>query len=268
MNKQIGFIGCGKMAQAMIQGIISSGIISPSNIIVSAKTEDTLLEVQRKYDIFVTRNSKDVVSFSDILFIAVKPHLYEEIINEIKHEIHENTIVVSIAAGITLEFMASTFSKPVKLVRTMPNTPSLVGEGMTTVCGNSNVTTSELVDVIHIIESFGKAEIVEEELMDAIPAISGSSPAYVYMFIEALADGGVKQGIPREKAYKLAAQAVLGAAKMVLETGEHPGTLKDNVCTPGGATIEAVAALEKNNFRYSLIEAMDKCTEKSRALSK
>jgi pyrroline-5-carboxylate reductase len=153
------------------------------------------------------------------------------------------------------------------VVRAMPNTPSLVGEGMTAICHNQQVDQEDLEKLLLLFNNFGKAEVLAEELMDAVPAISGSSPAYVYMFIEALADGGVKQGIPRKQAYRLAAQAVLGAAKMVLETERHPGELKDDVCTPGGATIEAVAALEQGKFRSAILTAMDYCTDKTKRLS-
>jgi pyrroline-5-carboxylate reductase len=266
MNSQIGFIGCGKMAQAIIEGLISSGIVRPSQIIANAKSEETLTNVKDKYDIFVTDSAQEVANFADILFVAVKPDLYKEVITSISDCIREDSILISIAAGITIEFMEDVCGKPVKVVRTMPNTPSLVGEGMAAICANGLVTNEELSIVKTIFESFGGVEIVEENLMDAIPAISGSSPAYVYMLIEAMADGGVLQGIPRDKAYKLAAQAILGAAKMVLETGKHPGELKDNVCTPGGATIEAISTLEKNNFRATVLDAMENCTKKSISL--
>jgi pyrroline-5-carboxylate reductase len=148
----------------------------------------------------------------------------------------------------------------------MPNTPSLVGEGMSVLCPNENVDSEDLEQVVQLFNSFGKTECLTESLMDAVPAISGSSPAYVYMFIEAMADGGVQQGIPRSQAYRLAAQAVLGAAQMVLETGKHPGQLKDDVCTPGGVTIEAVASLEKNQFRGAVLSAMKECTDKIKKL--
>ena len=164
--------------------------------------------------------------------------------------------------------MSNTLGDDAKVIRTMPNTPALVGEGMSALCANKNITKEELQDVVNIFESFGKIEILEEKLIDVVPAVSGSSPAYVYMFIEALGDGAVLQGMPRDKAYKMAAQAVLGAAKMVLETGEHPGKLKDNVCSPGGTTIEAVYTLEKNNFRGSVISAMESCTEKAIKMGK
>jgi pyrroline-5-carboxylate reductase len=268
MNSQIGFIGCGKMAQAIIEGIINSGKVRPTQIIANAKTEKTLTNVKDKYGIYITDSAKEVAKFADVLFIAVKPDLYKEVLTSVSDCIRENSIIISIAAGITIEFMEDACGKPVKVVRTMPNTPSLVGEGMSAICTNERVSVEELAVVKAIFESFGGVEVIEEYLMDAIPAISGSSPAYVYMLIEAMADGGVLQGIPRDKAYKLAAQAILGAAKMVLETGMHPGELKDNVCTPGGATIEAISTLEKNNFRATVLEAMDNCTKKSVALKK
>jgi pyrroline-5-carboxylate reductase len=266
MNKKIGFIGAGKMAQAMIEGILKTNQIGKENIMVSAVTDQTIVNVKTNYRIAATNDNKEVARFSDILFLAVKPNLYSSVIAEIKNEIKHDVIIVTIAAGITLGDIEREFGFKIKSVRTMPNTPSLVGEGMSAICPNDSMTEDELREIEHIFHTFGKTERMDENLMDAIPAISGSSPAYVYMFIEALADGGVLQGIPRDKAYRLAAQAVLGAAKMVLETGSHPGQLKDNVCTPGGATIEAVATLEKMQLRGSILSAMEKCTEKAKLL--
>lgn len=265
MNKKIGFIGCGKMAQAMVKGIIASGIVQSQQIMVSAKTESTLKTVQEKYAV-QTATNMDVASWSDLLFLAIKPDIHKEIIQEIKDYILEDTVVITVAAGITLQFIEKEFGKKVKAVRSMPNTPSFVGEGMSALSINEQVNKSDLDTVLEIFNSFGRAEVIHEALMDSIPAISGSSPAYVFMFIEALADGGVKNGIPREQAYRLAAQSVLGAAKMVLETGMHPGELKDGVCTPGGATIEAVSTLEQNGFRGAVLQAMEKCTEKTKKL--
>lgn len=267
MTKTIGFIGCGKMAQAMIEGMIRSGLVKSEQIIASATTDSTLQNASNEFGIKVTKDNLEVARSANFLFLAVKPNLYGEIIEEIKHEVQSNTIVISIAAGISLDYMENAFGKDIKVVRSMPNTPSLVGEGMSALCKNGNMTDNDIAEVITLFESFGEAEVMEENLMDAIPAVSGSSPAYVYLFIEALADGAVLQGIPRDKAYRLAAQAVLGAAKMVLETGQHPGELKDAVCTPGGATIEAIATLEKNKFRGTVLSAMESCTNKSKALS-
>jgi pyrroline-5-carboxylate reductase len=266
MNKTIGFIGCGKMAQAMIGGMIDSELISPKQIIVSAFTEDTLFEVESRWGIRTTTNNIEVAEEADFLFLAVKPDIYGTTVDEIEMKRNKNGIIITIAAGIDFDFIDSSFGIGAKAILTMPNTPSLVGEGMTAMCANPNVTKDELEEAVSLIETFGKAEILPERLMNSVPAISGSSPAYVYLFIEALADGGVLQGIPRAQAYEMAAQAVLGAAKMVLETNFHPGELKDQVCTPGGATIEGVATLEKNNFRSAIIEAMNAVTLKAKSL--
>ena len=266
MLKKIGFIGAGKMAQAMIAGIVKANGANRDYLMASAATEATLKAVSEKYGILASLNNKDVVKFADILILAVKPDKHTEIINEIKDHINKGTIIVTIAAGITLADIERLFGKPVKTVRTMPNTPSLVGEGMSVLCPNHYINEEELAAVEQLFHYFSQTERLEETLMDAVPSISGSSPAYVYILIEAMADGGVRQGIPREKAYRLAAQAVLGAAKMILETKEHPGDLKDQVCTPGGATIEAVAALEREQFRGSILAAMESCTRKVKDL--
>ncbi|MFC7784958.1 pyrroline-5-carboxylate reductase [Rossellomorea sp. GCM10028870] len=266
MNKTIGFIGCGNMAQAIMGGILKSGLVENHSVKASARTQETQEKVAEEFGVGVISDNKSVAAFSDIVFLAVKPDQYRNIVESIKDSLKKDAIIITIAAGITIDWMESQLSKSVKIVRTMPNTPSLVGEGMTTYCVNGELTDADLEDVKAILDSFGKSEMVEESLMDAIPAVSGSSPAYVFMFIEALADGAVLQGVPRKQAYQLAAQAVLGAAKMVLETGTHPGELKDAVCSPGGATIEAVSALEKNNFKGAILTAMDACSRKSKSL--
>lgn len=267
MDKQIGFIGCGKMAQAMIQGIITSEVATPQQIIVSARTEETLQFVEKTYEVGTSLKNIEVAAHADYLFLAVKPDLYDAVINEVKEVVKDEAIIITIAAGITLDFIEKQFEKPIKTVRSMPNTPSLVGEGMSALCVNSYVSTGDLSEIVKLFEGFGKTEVIEERLMDAIPAVSGSSPAYAYLFIEALADGAVMQGIPRKQAYKLASQALLGAAKMVLETEKHPGELKDDVCTPGGSTIQAISTLEEQGFRAAIIAAMESCTKKSKELS-
>ncbi|MDF2883067.1 MAG: pyrroline-5-carboxylate reductase [Clostridiaceae bacterium] len=267
MTKKIGFIGCGNMAQAIMAGIIASKLISAENVMASNRSKKKLDVFAEKFNIKKGENNTDVAKFGDIVFLAVKPDKFNDIIDEIKESINEEKIIVSIAGGITIDYLQKKLGKNKKIVRVMPNTPAVVMEAMTAVSFNSNLGDEEKKEITEIFQSFGKAEVIEEKLMDAIPGISGSSPAYVYMFIEALADGGVLTGIPRDKAYKFAAQAVLGAAKMVLETGEHPGKLKDNVCSPSGTTIESVYSLEKNNFRGAVIEAVQKCYEKTTAMS-
>lgn len=268
LSKKIGFIGAGKMAQAIIGGILHAKKVSAENLFASAASIHTINKVKQRFSIHATTDNKIVAEQADILFLAIKPNLHVAVIEEIKEIIKPKTIIITIAAGINLTFLEESFGFAIKAIRSMPNTPSLIGEGMTVLCANQFVTEEELSEIVDILACFGKAEVVQENLMDSIPAISASSPAYVYMFIEALADGGVKNGLTRDQSYTLAAQAVLGAAKMVLETGKHPGELKDEVCTPGGATIEAVAELEKKGFRSAVLSAMEKCTEKTKALAK
>lgn len=209
----------------------------------------------------------DTASNSDILILAVKPQIYPEVIKQIKEHVKESVIIVVIAAGQKIDNIKALFERDVKVVRTMPNTPALVGEGMAAICPSTNVTDEETESICKIFNSFGKSEIVSEKLMDVVTAVSGSSPAFIFMLIEAMADGAVLEGMSRDKAYKFASQAVLGSAKMVLDTKKHPAELKDMVCSPGGTTIEGVSALERNGFRASVIDAIHETTEKSRKLS-
>ncbi|TFB24423.1 pyrroline-5-carboxylate reductase [Filobacillus milosensis] len=260
--RKIGFIGCGQMAQSIINGMITYGGYSPEQIQATAVSEETINYVTDKFGIHMGQDNKKVAAESDILYLAVKPYLYQDVIEEVRSQVREETIIVTIAVGVTLREMASLFSQNTKVVRTMPNTPAFVGEGMTVYSPNSNLTEKDIEDVQQLFSSYGKAEMVKESLMDSVPGVSGSSPAYVYLFIEAMADGAVKQGIPRELAYELATQAVYGAAKMVKETGLHPGELKDQVTTPGGATIRALSSLEEDGFRGAVIRAMDHCFKK------
>ncbi|MBR1442659.1 MAG: pyrroline-5-carboxylate reductase [Firmicutes bacterium] len=266
MKKTIGAIGGGNMGSAIIGGIINKGIFSCEVVTVSDLSEDNLKRLKDEYSVNVTKDNKQAAK-SSILLLCVKPNMIADVIDEIKDVVNENTIIVSIAAGKTIGEIERLFGKKIKLVRVMPNTPALVGEGMAGLAPNENVTDDEAKIIKNIFDSLGKAEIISEKMMDVVTSVSGSSPAFVYMFIEAMADGAVLGGMPRAQAYKFAAQAVLGSAKMVLETGKHPGELKDMVCSPAGTTIEAVATLEKNGFRSAVIDAIDSCTEKSRKMT-
>lgn len=260
---KLGFIGSGNMCGAIVDGIIKSGY-NPNDITVAGVLQDQLDMFMEKYEVLTTSDNTAVTADSDIVFLCVKPNVIYSVIDEIKDYVSDGKIIVSIAAGQDIKKLTDAFGKKVKLVRLMPNTPALVGEGMTAMTPNENVTSEEEATVKELLESFGKAEIVPEKLMDAVTAVSGSSPAYVFMFIEAMADAAVMGGMPRSQAYTFAAQAVLGSAKMVLETGLNPSALKDMVCSPAGTTIEAVASLEKSGMRSSVIEAMRACIEKSR----
>ena len=263
---KIGFIGLGNMATAMIGGILQKGIFQPEEVIGSNRSKDGLEKAKKAFGITAVSTNREVAEKADIVVLSVKPQFYPLVIEEIKDIISEKQIVVSIAPGKTLQWLHDLFGKEIKIVRCMPNTPALVGEGCTGVCHNDLVTGEEMNQVLHILSGFGIASLVEEHMMDAVVGVSGSSPAYVFMFIEAMADEAVAAGMPRKQAYEFAAQAVLGSAKMVLETGKHPGELKDMVCSPGGTTIQAVRVLEERGFRSAVIEAMDACIEKSRSM--
>lgn len=262
---KLGFIGTGNMAGAIMGGIIHKGIFRPEQIIGADISEAGRRKAKETYGIEVTEDNRKAAA-AEVLILSVKPRFYADAIAEIRDCIRDDQLVITIAPGKTLSWLEEQFGKRVKIVRTMPNTPALVGEGMTAACVNQYVTEEEKAYALKILDSFGKVELVPEHLIDAVVAVSGSSPAYVFMFIEAMADAAVAEGMPRTQAYEFAAQAVYGSAKMVLETGKHPGELKDMVCSPAGTTIEAVRILEKKGFRSAVIEAMRACADVSRRL--
>ena len=256
---KLGFIGTGNMAGAIIGGIIKKGIVCPEDIIGSDIFEAGREKVKALYGIEVTADNKEVAQKADLLVLSVKPQFYPTVISEIKDIVDDKKIVITLAPGKTLSWLEEQFGKKVKIVRTMPNTPSMVGEGMTGICPNSFVTQDEVDEIVRILRGFGRVEVVPEYLMDVVVAVSSSSPAYVFMFIEAMADAASADGMPRAQAYQFAAQAVLGSARMILETHKHPGELKDMVCSPGGTTLEAVRVLEDHRLRSSVFEAMKAC---------
>ncbi len=263
---KLGFIGTGNMAGAIMGGIIKNEIFKPEEIIGADISGAGRQRAKETYGIHVTDNNKKAASEAEVLVLSVKPQYYVETIAEIRDYVREDQIIITIAPGKTLSWLGEQFGKSVKIVRTMPNTPALVGEGMTAACVNEYVTEEERAYALKILSSFGKVEFVPENLIDAVVAVSGSAPAYVFMFIEAMADAAVAEGMPRAQAYQFAAQAVYGSAKMVMETGKHPGELKDMVCSPAGTTIEAVAVLEERGLRSAVIEAMRVCAEVSRTM--
>lgn len=264
MSKRIGFIGCGNMGGAMLAGILDSGKCAPEDILVSVSSEQSAAAKKEKYGVTVLVDNCAVAAKSDILFLTVKPQYYEQVIGEIKGSVSDDAIIITVAPGKTLTWLSEQFGGSHKIIRTMPNTPSLVKEGMMGMCANEQVTEEEVALVRDICGGFSRTELVAEHLMDVVTAVSGSSPAYVFMFIEAMADAAVAGGMPRTQAYTFAAQAVLGSARMVLETGKHPGELKDMVCSPAGTTIQAVRVLEEKGLRSAVIEAMEKCLDISR----
>ena len=263
---KIGFIGLGNMAKAMIGGMLQKEIVSVVDLIGSAKSEKTLEAMRKLYGIETSAHNRDVAEAADILILAVKPQFFQEVIEEIADAVSADTLVISIAAGKTIAWIEQAFHKEIKLVRCMPNTPALVGEGCTGVCINGRVSQEETQMSLKLMESFGRASLVPESLIDAVGAVSGSSPAYVFMFIEAMADAAVAAGMPRALAYEFAAQAVFGSAKLLLESGKHPGELKDMVCSPGGTTIQGVRILEERGMRGAVMDALAAVVEQSRKL--
>jgi pyrroline-5-carboxylate reductase len=265
--RKIAFIGAGNMAKAIIKGLIQSEKYQPEEILVyNHRYEPTLQQLEKETGITATLELSEAAKAA-IVILAVKPFVFPTLLPELKDQlINEQQLIVSIAAGVTLAQMEAILGKR-KIVRVMPNTPALVGEGMSSISSNVQVTAEEATEIQGLFESMGKAVQVPESMIDAVIGVSGSSPAYTYLFIEALADGAVAEGMPRQMAYEFAAQAVLGAAKMVLETKEHPGVLKDNVSSPGGTTIQAVKTLEENGFRAAVMKAVHAAAEKNRDMS-
>ncbi|WP_297206848.1 pyrroline-5-carboxylate reductase [uncultured Pluralibacter sp.] len=268
MDKKIGFIGCGNMGKAILGGLIASGQVKPEQIWVYTPTADNVAALADEYGINPAESAQQIAQQADIVFGAVKPGIMVKVLGDIASSLNKDSLVISIAAGVTLDQMATALGYDRKIIRAMPNTPALVNAGMTSITPNSLVTQDDIDEVVAIFRSFGEAEVVAEAMIHPVVGVSGSSPAYVFMFIEAMADAAVLGGMPRAQAYKFAAQAVLGSAKMVLESGKHPGELKDMVCSPGGTTIEAVRILEEKGLRSAVIEAMTACMAKSEKLSK
>ena len=269
MKKKIGFIGLGSMASTMIGGMLRKKLVEPENILGNAKTEKTRQKAKDAWGITILNDNAGVAEQADIVVLAVKPQFFDEVIGELKGlgaDAWQKKLLISLAPGKTMEWFEKSFGFPVPMIRCMPNTPALVGEGCTGMCVSDRISEEAAEEVKQITDSFGRTVMVPERLMDVVSAVSGSSPAFVFLFIEALADGAVAEGMPRSQACELAAQAVLGSARMVLETGMHPGQLKDMVCSPGGTTIQGVRTLEEKGFRAAAMDAVLACVEKSRKL--
>ena len=267
---QIGCIGCGMMGGALMEGIAKKFV--PGNIFVTDADGEKAQSFASRVGVHALASNKDVVLKADVLFLAVKPMYVKSVLSEIRGAIKENTVLISMAAGVTLSTLKSALSDGeetrVHIIRIMPNLPATVGEAMIGISPAENVSPEEASCAKSLLEATGKAEIVPEKLMDGVTAVSGSGPAYAFLFIEALADAAVRFGIPRSQAYIYAAQTLRGAATMALEDGRSISELKDAVCSPAGTTIEGVIALEKNGFRNAVIEAATAAFEKSVELGK
>ncbi len=262
---KIGIIGSGNMASALAKGFLLSGTAKAKELIISDLNTDSLAKWQ-EFGVSTTTDNQSVCANSELIIYAVKPNILSDVLKETANLVNKKT-VVSIAAGVTLETISKILGKNNKIIRAMPNTPAQVGCGMTVLSPNKNIKADELKVVEHLFSGAGSVVVLDENYINAATAIHGSSPAYVYMLIDAMADSGVKHGIPKNISLQLAAKAVEGAAKMVTETKQHPGALKDAVCSPGGTTIAAVLELEKNGFSAAVTRAIDACIKKADEMS-
>ena len=264
---KIGFLGLGNMGTAIMRGLLKT--YQPEELLFTSAHEAKMQKITEETGVTHVFTATECAEQVKYLVLAVKPQVLPTVFKELNGKIRKNQVVISIAAGYAIADLQAGLGDEARIVRSMPNTPAMVGEGMSGVSYDENLFTDEEKQVIDgFFTSFGKMEKVDEKLMDVVGSASGCSPAYVYMFIEAMADAAVADGMPRAQAYTFAAQSVLGSAKMVLETGRHPGELKDAVCSPGGTTIEAVAELERTGMRSSVIAAQRACVRKSRDMSK
>ncbi|MBP2662615.1 MAG: proC [Firmicutes bacterium] len=267
INKQIGFIGGGAMAESIIRGILSAGLVMPSQIMVNDISSERLAHLSSSFAIATTLDSQEIVKQSDILFLTVKPQVISGVIDTIAPIVTKTTIVVSVAAGVPIDMLQSKMSG-VPIIRVMPNTPVAVGEGMSAMALGKYATKAVSDPIAQVFASVGQVVTVSEDSMDAVTGLSGSGPAYAFVVIDALADAGVRVGLSRQTSILLAAQTLMGAAKMILETNEHPAKLRDMVTSPGGTAIAGVHILEQKGVRAALIDAVVAATKRSREMGK
>ena len=265
----LGFIGGGAMAEAILGGVVNSNLLSPDSIVVSDPNSSRLSYLVDTWEIKGVSSNEKVAAEANIIILAVKPPYVKSVLQEIKEELREGQLIISIAAGVSLEVMEEVTSlKKAIAVRVMPNTPCLIGQGASAISLGELASEAHGFLVEEIFKAVGIAVVVPETLMDCVTGLSGSGPAYVYIMLEAMIDGAVKMGLPRDIATKLDAQTMVGGAQMVLETAEQPMKLKDQVTTPGGTTIEGIFALENGNIRATLMKAVEAATNKSKEMAK
>jgi len=267
-SKRVAVIGVGKIGGTLISGLIRNKIIKKENLAGSTAHQESSAQAEKRLGIKMYRDNVALAKDRDIIILAVKPQTIKEVLTEIRDVLFEDQLIITLAAATTTEFIEENLSKKIAVVRAMPNTACLVNAGMTVLCPGRFATEAHIELAKHIFAPVSLVTVIDnEELMDAVTALSGSGPAYAYIIIESLAEGGVKTGLPRELATILAAQSLMGGAKMVLETKEHPAKLKDEVTTPAGVTIDGIMELEDGGIRVTLIKAVDRATQKSKELS-
>jgi pyrroline-5-carboxylate reductase len=265
-NKQVGFLGSGNMGEALIHGLLHGHLCRPEQILCSDARPERLKEIREKYGVRGTSHNSEVLKQSDIVILAVKPQIMKQVIEEVARHLDLTKLIISIAAGVPLDAIESCAGKELKLIRVMPNICVSVREGASAIAGGKHASKEDLMMAKTIFDSVGKSILIEEYLLDAVTGLSGSGPAYIFLIIDALADAGVKVGLSRHDSLVLSSQTVLGAARMLIETGEHPGKLKDMVTSPGGTAIAGLHTLEQGGVRTTLINAVEVATERSKAL--
>lgn len=263
---KLGFIGLGNMAKAILAGLLRSGVFSAGEISGYDVLEAVRNDVASQYGICTGKSNGEVAAESDVLILAVKPQFLEGVLTDIAPFVKPDTLIISIAAGKSLGWLHEKLNAEARIIRLMPNTAAMVGEAVTAVCRDAYATDDDVKLAVRICESFGTAQVIDEKLMDAFSALGGSSGAFAFLYMEALADGAVAAGMPRGMAYEVAAQATLGAAKLMRDSKEHPGVLKDMVCSPGGTTIQGIKALENGGVRGSVMAAIEACVEQAKKL--
>ncbi len=266
LGRSIGFLGTGNMAEALVKGILGARLVSPGEVIGSDPRKARCEELAQRYGIRTTVSNLDVVAAADLVFLSVKPQIIDRVCREVAPRLRKDALVVSVAAGTPAAAIEALLPPGTRVVRTMPNTPALVGAGATAIAAGSAATDDDVELVRRLFEAVGLAIVLDEAQLDAVTGLSGSGPAYVFLMIEALSDAGVKMGLSRYNAQALAAQTVLGSAKLLIETGEHPGRLKDMVTSPGGTAIVGLHTLEAGGLRTTLMDAVEAATARSREL--
>lgn len=267
-GRQIGFVGGGNMAEALLGGLLRKGLTTPDRLLVSDPLSSRRDLLRRNFAVSVTADNQAAVQGVDIVVLCVEPQVLDDVLTELAPSLITHPLLVSVAAGYPLSRLQDRIASSARFVRAMPNTPSAIGEGVTAMSLAPGLSSEDRETARQLFESVGTVVVVEERLLDAVTGLSGSGPAYVYAMIEALADGGVLVGLPRATAQQLAAQTVAGAATMVLQQGEHPAVLKDRVASPGGTTITGLAQLEQGRLRATLISAVEAASQRSQELGK
>lgn len=265
-DRRVGFLGAGNMAGALIKGLLASGAIDASRVWASDVTPERLAALEKLHGVRVTTDNHAMVREVDVLVLSVKPQVITKVMRAIAPDVRSDTLVISVAAGVPISVLEAHLPDETRVVRSMPNTPAIVGAGATAIAAGTHATDEDLRTARALFEAVGRVVSLEEAQLDAVTGLSGSGPAYVMLMIEALADGGVKVGLHRDTALLLAAQTVYGSAKLLLETGEHPGRLKDMVTSPGGTAIAGLHTLESGALRKTLIDAVESATKRAAEL--